>query len=144
MVVLATLKEDNMYDIDWAAPYLDHMTFTNSYTRDVHVHDHDLKFDSKEHWKECGCGDVQEKEVHKFSQWQVTTAATETAKGEKIRTCSVCGYTEKVQIPATKKPDALNTGDGMKLGTWMALALAGAATLAGVVKCRPSFTDKRK
>lgn len=144
VVVLAALKEDGMYDIDWAAPYPEHMTFTNTYTKDVHTHDYDQKFDSKEHWKECDCGDVQEKEVHKFSQWQVTKAATETAKGEQTRTCSVCGYTEKAEIPATKKPDAPHTGDGMNLGIWMALALAGAATLAGVVKCRPVFTDKRK
>lgn len=144
VVVLAALKEDGMYDIDWAAPYPEHMSFTNTYTKDVHTHDYDQKFDSKEHWKECDCGDVQEKEVHKFSQWQVTKAATETAKGEQTRTCSVCGYTEKAEIPATKKPDAPHTGDGMNLGIWMALALAGAATLAGVVKCRPVFTDKRK
>lgn len=144
VVVLAALNEDGMYDIDWAAPYPDHMTFTNTYTKDVHTHDYDQKFDSKEHWKECDCGDVQEKEVHKFSQWQVTRAATETAKGEQTRTCSVCGYTEKAEIPATKKPDAPHTGDGMNLGIWMALALAGAATLAGVVKYRPVFTDKRK
>lgn len=144
VVVLAALNEDGMYDIDWAAPYPEHMTFTNTYTKDVHTHDYDQEFDSKEHWKECDCGDVQEKEVHKFSQWQVTRAATETAKGEQTRTCSVCGYTEKTEIPATKKPDAPHTGDGINLGIWMALALAGAATLAGVVKYRPVFTDKRK
>lgn len=37
---------------------------------------------------------------HKFGNWTITAKPTEDSKGEKTRTCSVCGKTETESIPA--------------------------------------------
>jgi len=38
---------------------------------------------------------------HEWGEWTVTKPATDTEKGTETRTCSVCGYTETKDIPAT-------------------------------------------
>ena len=48
----------------------------------------------------CNVAETSEVEAlgHKWSDWEVTKAATETAEGVKERTCSVCGETETESI----------------------------------------------
>ena len=41
-----------------------------------------------------------EKHTHDWSEWTVTTKATDTECGEKTHTCTVCNYEGKEQIPA--------------------------------------------
>ena len=41
--------------------------------------------------------------THSFGNWTVTKEATAVENGLKERTCTVCGYTEKEEIPAEKK-----------------------------------------
>ena len=57
------------------------------------------KSDAENHWKECVCGYVTDKSAHTFSEWSVIKAATETEKGSKEKTCSVCGYKVTEDIP---------------------------------------------
>ncbi|MGN0374379.1 MAG: hypothetical protein ACI4EN_02680, partial [Butyrivibrio sp.] len=57
------------------------------------------KSDATNHWKLCSCGTKLYSASHSFGAWSVTKAATETATGTKVRTCSVCGYKEEVTIP---------------------------------------------
>ena len=79
---------------------------------------------------------MQNKEAHKYGDWKVTKEATETARGEKEHTCTVCGYTETAEItklPAadTPKPTESNpdtgaakspqTGDNSMMWIWFVL-----------------------
>lgn len=94
-------------NMDWDAPEAK-MRFTNTYT----AHNYTLKHDETEHWDECGCGNVQNREAHQYGEWTITKEATETQSGEKKHTCTVCGYTEKVEIeklPAAGTPSNTDT-----------------------------------
>ena len=53
------------------------------------------KFDETNHWHECACGLKDAEGEHTFGEWNATE------NGEKLRECSVCGYTEteKVEEP---------------------------------------------
>ena len=129
---------DNM---DWDSPE-ENMLFTNAYT----AHDYTLEHNETEHWDECGCGDVQNKEAHRYGEWTVTKEATETECGEKEHTCTVCGYTEKVEIeklPAAKPNPGTSTstnntdtnvqspqtGDNSNMTLWLALMAVSGGTL---------------
>ena len=89
-----------------------------------HTHDYTQKYDKTNHWDECDCGDIQNKEAHKYGEWKVTRKATETAKGEKEHTCTVCGYTEKAEIA---KLGTVGTGDDSNIALWFALFTLSAA-----------------
>ena len=121
---------------------LDEMSFTNTYT----AHVYELKHDATSHWDECDCGDVQNKEAHKYGDWTVTKEATETAVGEKEHICTVCGYTQTAEIAKlpssdTTKPTESNpntgattnpqTGDNSNLFLWIALLFAGGFGVIG-------------
>ena len=72
-----------------------------------HTHEfvNEWKTDATHHWKYCkgdDCGEITAKAEHSFGE-PVVTAATESAEGKKVYTCSVCGYekTEKIdKLPA--------------------------------------------
>lgn len=57
------------------------------------------KTDKDNHWHECVCGEKGDIAAHAWGDWTVTQQATETEKGEKKHTCSVCGYEETAEIP---------------------------------------------
>lgn len=75
------------------------------------------------HWHYCtDCRKVIDKAAHSFGSWVVTRAATTIQTGEKVRTCSVCGYEHTAPIPSLEdsghqcvydrryiSPDALKT-----------------------------------
>ena len=95
-------------NLDWDSPE-EKMRFTNTYT----AHDYTQKYNETEHWDECDCGDVQNKEAHQYGEWTVTKEATETESGEKEHTCTVCGYTQTAEIeklPAAKPNPGTGTG----------------------------------
>ena len=122
-VVPASIDGNGYYYIDWENLQTADMCFTNTYTAHVYA----LKHDATHHWDECaGCKDVQNKEPHKYGDWKVTKEATQTAKGEKEHTCTVCGYTEKAEIPMrTNVP----TGDDSSFALWAALFTLSAAAV---------------
>lgn len=47
------------------------------------------------------CGAERTAEVHSYGEYAVTLEPTCTQPGEKTRICSLCGYVEKAEIPAT-------------------------------------------
>ena len=51
---------------------------------------------------------------HSFGEWEITKAPTHTEEGEKTRTCSRCGKTEKEPIPALEHEWSgwVSNGDG--------------------------------
>ena len=122
-VVPASIDGNGYYYIDWENLETADMRFTNTYTAHVYA----LKHDADGHWDECaGCKDVQNKEPHKYGDWKVTKEATQTAKGEKEHTCTVCGYTEKAEIPMrTNVP----SGDDSSFALWAALFTLSAAAV---------------
>ncbi len=125
-VVPASIDGNGYYYIDWENLQAADMRFTNTYTAHVYA----LKHDATHHWDECQCKDVQNKELHKYGDWKVTKEATKTAKGEKEHTCTVCGYTEKVEIP---KLGTVNTGDNNSFALWAALFILSAAAVTVTV-----------
>ena len=144
-VVPASIDGNGYYYIDWENLQAADMAFTNTYT----AHDYALKHDATHHWDECACKDVQNKELHKYGDWKVTKEATQTAKGEKEHTCTICGYTETAEIaklPATTEPtnpdtdtkpdtkpgkDNPATGDNSHMALWIALLLVSGAGVIG-------------
>ena len=59
--------------------------------------------DETYHWKKCtGCSEVDKKAVHSFGEWVTTLQPTTTQTGEKMRSCSVCGYEETAEIPCVE------------------------------------------
>ena len=125
-VVPASIDGNGYYYIDWENLQTADMRFTNTYS----AHVYELKHDATHHWDECQCKDVQNKEPHKYGDWKVTKEATKTAKGEKEHTCTVCGYTEKVEIP---KLGTVNTGDNNSFALWAALFTLSAAAVTVTV-----------
>lgn len=115
--------------------YTDKITFTNTYTKNEagHTHNYLQNHNEKQHWNECACGDVKDKEIHKFGDWKVTTKATETAKGDKERICSICGHREKAVIDMLTKTEAPKTGDSSSAALWMTMLLIGSLGAAGVM-----------
>ncbi len=54
------------------------------------------------HWHVCtGCSEKSDFNTHDYGDWTVLEEATSTKTGERERTCSTCGYTERQTIPAT-------------------------------------------
>lgn len=125
-VVPASIDGNGYYYIDWENLQTADMRFTNTYT----AHAYELKHDATHHWDECQCKDVQNKELHKYGDWKVTKEATETAKGEKEHTCTVCGYTEKAEIPMRTN---VQTGDNSSFALWAALFTLSASAVTVTV-----------
>ena len=130
------------YKMDPNAAPVGEMRFTNTY--DPHVHEYTQKHDGTSHWDECSCGDVQNQEAHQYGEWTVTKEATETAKGEKQHTCSVCGYQETEEIAKLAKPG--KTGDHSDLALWLTLlAVSAAGGVTGiVVYCKRRKNEQAK
>ena len=62
------------------------------------------------HWHEATCGHTAyaDQAPHEFGEWKINKAATASENGEKERTCSVCGYVEKVTLHAYFEFELLN------------------------------------
>lgn len=120
----------------------DKITFTNTYTENEpeHTHSFTLKHNETDHWNECDCGAVENKEAHQFGEWKVTTEATETAKGAKEHTCSVCGYSETAEIDMLPKVEVPQTGENSPLALWIALLFISGTGVVGAT----AFSRKRK
>lgn len=76
---------------------------------------------------------------HKFGEWKVIKEATASEKGEKQRTCQVCQFVEKAEIPATGAPvndKSAATGDSSMPILYGILALAALAGACAVIVTR--------
>ena len=74
-------------------------------------HSYSWQFDKTNHWEHCSIGNENTtQEAHTFGNWVVTKQASIGAEGEKERTCTVCGYTEKETIPSIYIPRYPVTG----------------------------------
>lgn len=132
---------DGEFEAETETP-ADKITFTNTYTENEpeHTHNYTQKYNETDHWNECDCGAVENKEAHKFGEWKVTAEATETAKGAKQHTCSVCGYSETAEIDMLVRKEIPQTGDNSTIGLWIALLFIGSAGVVGTTV----FSRKRR
>ena len=87
------------------------------------------------HWDECPCGAVQSLEAHIYGDWAVTKRPTGFSKGEKARSCVVCGYQQTAELPRLNPTDSPATGDNSYLSLWFALFALSAAGLALTGAC---------
>ena len=65
-----------------------------------HTFEEEWQYDANTHWHQSTCGhDVKgDESSHTFTEWDITTPATEEAKGSQQRTCTVCAYLEVQEI----------------------------------------------
>ena len=103
-------------------------------------HDYGLAYsmDKDNHWKECACGDVIEKDSHNMSDWKISKEATKTAKGRQERSCSVCGYKETQDITMLKT-DSPKTGDYNNAYIWIALLACSCIGVVSVIAKKKKY-----
>ncbi|MGN0485499.1 MAG: leucine-rich repeat domain-containing protein, partial [Lachnospiraceae bacterium] len=69
----------------------------------VHTPSETWSFDEEEHWHTCiSCDSAVEldRASHTFTNWKTVKEATCTEEGKWERTCTVCGYTQTMTVPA--------------------------------------------
>ncbi len=66
----------------------------------IHTYSEAYSCDKEKHWYDDTCGHNTKKDIkaHTYSEWVITKEATETEKGSKKRTCTVCGYVDTQEI----------------------------------------------
>jgi len=82
-----------------------------------HSYGEKYEYDEKNHWKACECGQIVDKEAHKFGEWVITKEAGKNQKGMKQKTCEGCGYIVTEEIPALESVTP-NTGDMSNVVLW--------------------------
>ena len=95
-----------------------------------------------------GCNEVVEKGTaikatgnHTYGDWKVVKEPTKTTKGEKQRTCSICGHVDSEEIPMIS--DIPATGDNsniMLYSSMFTVSLAGLVVLLLAAKKRKQET----
>ena len=108
-----------------------------------------------EHWHTCS--DCHEEKTaigeHTFGEWTVKREPTEKRDGERIRSCTVCGYEQSEKIPKVEKnttPVEQNSGENVttaepakKKGCGSTIA-GGTLALFAVVSLGCAVTGKKK
>ena len=106
-------------------------------------HSYYWQFDKTNHWEHCSIGNENTtQEAHTFGNWVVTKQASIGAEGEKERTCTVCGYTEKETIPSIYIPSYPVTGIKVSQDTLMLTKKDETAQLSAEVV--PSYADNTR
>ena len=106
-------------------------------------HSYSWQSDKTNHWKHCSIGNENTtQEAHTFGNWVVTKQASIGAEGEKERTCTVCGYTEKETIPSIYIPSYPVTGIKVSQDTLMLTKKDETAQLSAEVV--PSYADNTR
>ena len=61
--------------------------------------DGEWKKDETNHWHECSCGETDTPVSHTWNAGEVTIEPTETTKGKKVYTCTVCSQIKEEELP---------------------------------------------
>lgn len=93
--------------------------------------------DAAHHWHACaGCDEKKDLAPHTSDAGAVTRPATETAAGERVFRCTVCGAALKTEaIPAlpSSAANVPKTGDSSAAPLWLALMLLAGGGLAAAL-----------
>ena len=67
----------------------------------IHTASETWSSDEKSHWHECVDGDGEKLDIgaHEFGEWTVEKEVTDTEPGLQSRSCTICGYSEKQEVP---------------------------------------------
>jgi hypothetical protein len=94
-----------------------------------HSYSVDYKYDTTNHWVECGCGDKKGVTQHSYGAGIVTKEATTEAEGEKTFTC-LCGQTYTETIAKLSKTEEKGGCRGSIVASvFGVLALAGSVVV---------------
>jgi hypothetical protein len=88
---------------DWLTNATIHYS-TGNENEHSHTSAANWSFDGTSHWHNCTADDCDEKldnAAHEYGDWDITQEPTATEKGSKKHSCTVCGYEETAEIPAT-------------------------------------------
>lgn len=67
-----------------------------------HTPSDEWSHNATDHWHVCqNCQAEVDKAAHTFGQWITVIEPGEFTPGEKVRTCEVCGFEERAEIPGT-------------------------------------------
>lgn len=93
-----------------------------SFTVPLHTHEFSTEWshDETQHWHACtveGCDEKLELADHTWNDGVVTTQPTETEKGVKTFTCTVCDYIKTEEIPATGSSEPIAPSSGPSTGS---------------------------
>ena len=94
----------------------------------------DWQSDNENHWHVCTCGEKADAAAHTSDEGKVTKPATETEKGVKTYSCTVCGKvlkTEEITATGSNSGADADTGDSSNLWIYLALILLAAGGLTG-------------
>ena len=109
-------------------------------------HKHDFgtkwKFDEKNHWHECSCGEKSDEGAHISNNGIVTKASTTTEAGERTYSCTVCGKVLRTETIAKEvsSSETPRTGDESHILLWFILL---GASMTGLI-CIVVFNRKKK
>ena len=89
---------------------------------EIHEHTFSIEWESNltHHWHVATCehiGNVSEFYEHSFSSWNITLQPTEYESGRKERICSVCKYTDIVEIQKNPKDFVFIPSGSFKMGS---------------------------
>lgn len=108
-----------------------------------HTHSFDgvYRYDEKQHWLECTCGEKTAVANHVVTEWKVLVEAAKDSAGVRKGTCAVCGAEVIENYPYEGK----ETGGGFP--SWLlylGIGLAGAAVLGIAGACTYMVLKKKK
>lgn len=107
----------------------------------VHEFDEEWKNDDIYHWHVCtGCGEVQDKATHTYS-WEETVKPTSRKQGERVGTCTVCGYVTTQVIPAQRSENSGKPGLGLLIAM---LVLVIALLVMGTINYRRNTAARNR
>ena len=100
------------------------------------------KFDEKNHWHECSCGEKSDEGAHISNNGIVTKASTTTEAGERTYSCTVCGKVLRTETIAKEvsSSETPRTGDESHILLWFILL---GASMTGLI-CIVVFNRKKK
>lgn len=71
----------------------------------VHNYSEDWTCNSKQHWKECSCGDKKDAGAHTVDEWTIVKEATDLENGLKTGYCTTCQHDIEAIICSTIMPE---------------------------------------
>lgn len=86
------------------ASNLNSITLTYTYAATGHLHKYNSTYQHNKytHWQVCTeCGASSAPQEHTYGEWQYSYKPTASMAGEQYRRCTVCGYEQTREVPAT-------------------------------------------
>ncbi len=142
---IAYIKQNTCYEAGIATYSILVNNKYYSYTIDVpqlnHFDNCTVKLDDYNHWKECICGLISDKEAHEYGEWVIIKEATETSTGLREKTCE-CGHKKIERIPMLEVEKKISAGAvvAIVLSSTVAVGISAFSIVWFVIK-KKKFSD---